>query len=26
VLLLTGIWDQWVAELRSWVGGFTVPV
>jgi cytochrome c-type biogenesis protein len=26
VLLVTGVWDQWVAELRSWVGGFTVAV
>lgn len=26
LLLVTGVWDQWVAELRSWVGGFTVAV
>ena len=26
VLLLTGVWDQWVAELRSWVGAFQVAV
>jgi hypothetical protein len=26
VLLVSGVWDQWVAELRSWVGGFTVAV
>jgi cytochrome c-type biogenesis protein len=26
LLLVTGVWDQWVAELRSWVGGFTVVV
>jgi cytochrome c-type biogenesis protein len=27
-LLVTGLWDQWVLELRSWVGvgAFTVPV
>ena len=23
---VTGLWDQWVADLRSWVGGFTVAV
>jgi cytochrome c-type biogenesis protein len=26
LLLVTGLWDSWVADLRSWVGGFTVPV
>jgi len=26
VLLVTGWWDLWVADLRSWVGGFEVPV
>lgn len=26
VLLVTGIWDQWVADLRGWVGGFKVVV
>lgn len=26
LLLVTGLWDQWVADLRSWVGGFTVAV
>jgi cytochrome c-type biogenesis protein len=26
VLLVTGLWDQWVADLRSWVGGFTVAI
>jgi cytochrome c-type biogenesis protein len=26
VLLVTGVWDQWVAGLRGWVGGFEVVV
>ena len=26
VLLVTGVWDLWVAELRGWVGGFEVAV
>ena len=26
LLLVTGVWDQWVAELRGWVGGFEVAV
>jgi hypothetical protein len=26
ILLVTGMWDQWVGDLRSWVGGFEVPV
>lgn len=26
LLLVTGLWDQWVAELRGWVGGFEVVV
>jgi len=26
LLLVTGMWDQWVADLRSWVGGFQVAV
>jgi cytochrome c-type biogenesis protein len=26
VLLVTGWWDLWVADLRSWVGGFEVAV
>ena len=26
LLLVTGLWDQWVADLRSWVGGFEVVV
>src|SRR3954451_9864045 len=26
VLLVTGLWDTWVAELRSWAGGFQAPV
>ena len=26
MLLVTGWWDLWVADLRSWVGGFEVPV
>ena len=26
VLLVTGLWDQWVGDLRSWVGGFEVLV
>jgi cytochrome c-type biogenesis protein len=26
LLLVTGLWDQWVAELRGWVGGFEVAV
>jgi cytochrome c-type biogenesis protein len=26
VLLVTGIWDVWVAYLRGWIGGFEVAV
>jgi cytochrome c-type biogenesis protein len=26
VLLVTGLWDQWVGDLRSWIGGFEVSV
>jgi cytochrome c-type biogenesis protein len=26
VLLLTGLWDLWIAELRGWVVGTDVPV
>jgi cytochrome c-type biogenesis protein len=26
LLLVTGLWDQWVGELRGWVGGFEVAV
>jgi cytochrome c-type biogenesis protein len=26
VLLVSGIWDLWVAHLRGWVGGFSVAV
>lgn len=26
VLLLTGVWDLWVATLRGWVGAFATPV
>jgi cytochrome c-type biogenesis protein len=26
LLLVTGLWDQWVGDLRSWVGGFEVAV
>lgn len=26
LLLVTGLWDQWVAELRNWVGTFQVAV
>lgn len=26
LLLVTGVWDQWVAYLRSWVGTFSVVV
>ena len=26
LLLVTGLWDQWVAELRGWIGGFEVAV
>jgi cytochrome c-type biogenesis protein len=26
LLLVTGLWDQWVSDLRSWVGSFQVPV
>jgi hypothetical protein len=26
LLLVTGLWDQWVADLRSVVTGFEVPV
>ena len=25
LMLVTGLWDQWVGDLRSWVGGFEVP-
>ena len=26
VLLVPGLWAQWVVGLQSWVGGFTVAV
>ncbi|HET6627152.1 MAG TPA: cytochrome c biogenesis protein CcdA [Nocardioidaceae bacterium] len=26
LLLVTGVWDLWINDLRSWVGGFTVAV
>jgi cytochrome c-type biogenesis protein len=26
VLLMTGVWDSWVASLQVWVNGFTVAV
>jgi cytochrome c-type biogenesis protein len=26
LLLVTGLWDQWVADLRSWAGSFQAPV
>ena len=26
LLLVTGLWDHWVADLRGWVAGFEVPV
>lgn len=26
VLLVTGTWDQWVADMRSWVGGYSAVV
>jgi cytochrome c-type biogenesis protein len=26
LLLLTGWWELWVAELRGWVVGFEAPV
>jgi cytochrome c-type biogenesis protein len=26
VLLLTGLWDLWVADLRGWIGGFETAV
>lgn len=26
VLLVTGIWDVWINDLRSWAGGFSVAV
>jgi cytochrome c-type biogenesis protein len=26
VLLVTGVWDAWVGDLRNWVGGFEVAV
>jgi cytochrome c-type biogenesis protein len=26
LLLVTGLWDHWVGDLRSWVGGFEVAV
>jgi cytochrome c-type biogenesis protein len=26
LLLVTGIWDQWVVDLQSWVGGFEAAV
>ncbi len=26
VLLVTGVWDVWVGDLRGWIGGFSVPV
>jgi cytochrome c-type biogenesis protein len=26
LLLVTGVWDSWVVDLQSWVGGFEVAV
>jgi cytochrome c-type biogenesis protein len=26
LLLVTGLWDQWVGDLRSWIGGFEVAI
>jgi cytochrome c-type biogenesis protein len=26
LMLVTGLWDQLVGDLRSWIGGFEVPV
>jgi hypothetical protein len=26
LLLVTGQWDLWVGDLRSWVAGFGTPV
>jgi cytochrome c-type biogenesis protein len=26
LLLVTGLWDQWVVDLQSWIGGFEAPV
>ena len=26
LLLVSGLWDQWVGELRGWIGGFAVAV
>ena len=26
LLLVTGVWDLWVAYLRGWVGSFSVVV
>jgi cytochrome c-type biogenesis protein len=26
LLLVTGIWDRWVVDLQSWIGGFEAPV
>jgi cytochrome c-type biogenesis protein len=26
LMLVTGLWDQWVGDLRSWIGGFQVFV
>lgn len=26
LLLVTGLWDRWVVDLQSWIGGFEAPV
>jgi cytochrome c-type biogenesis protein len=26
LLLVTGVWDRWVVDLQSWVGGFQVAI
>jgi len=26
VLLVTGVWDLWVAYLRGWIGSYAVAV
>lgn len=26
LLLVTGVWDRWVVDLQSWIGGFVEPV
>jgi cytochrome c-type biogenesis protein len=26
LLLVTGLWDRWVVDLQSWIGGFESPV